>query len=86
MSHPAARCSSRVVIGQRPLATVVLIGCLVIGHVTRSEAQVTTLTVNKGLAAKIASVGKSVAARAGCFSKDASKGVVDLDGKEFVYE
>lgn len=49
-----------------------------LGFATVADAQVTmTLPINKCLAAKIAGVGKSVAARTNCFAKEAMQGAGD---------
>ena len=62
----------------RVLAAVVpllLFAAVVLGSVPFAHAQVTNLPINKCLVGKIKSVGKSLAARTGCFSKQASTGV-----------
>jgi len=65
----------------RVLSTVVplrMLGAVLMGSVTfgtLAHAQVTKLTVNKCLAGKIKSVGKSLAARTGCLSKETSTGI-----------
>src|SRR5262245_31940309 len=56
-------------------AVLLSFGMTLIGSAARAD--VTTVTVNKCLAGKIKGVGKSLAARTGCFSKEASKGIAD---------
>ena len=61
----------------RRLSTIVppiVFGVVLLGFVPFADAQVTSLPNNKCLEGKIKNVGGSLAARTGCFSKEASSG------------
>ena len=64
----------------RMLSTLVLpilFGVVLLGSVPFADAQVTSLPLNKCLAGKIKNVGKSLAARTGCLSRETSSGVAN---------